>query len=438
MKKFLTFLCVFALSSASVFAGAFPDVKTDNKNYEAIEYLNSKSIISGYPDGTFNPSGLVNRAEAVKIIVGAFGVSKEGEFDVLFPDVPKSQWFFSFVMGAHKAGIVNGYSSGNFKPGDTVNLAETLKMIVLAAKVTLPAEIKEDVFLDVPKTSWYAPHAEYARNHNVILSDDYGNLHAEQAMTRGSFAEVIYRMKVVLENKEKAFPIEKNWPVFDSRKLPFKVKYDDKNWKVQENEKEVVFYRADKEFLQYYPGRMYLNSAVVRVILDPNEQSLTKQQYFDNLKLAFPYAQYTEFKLSGFSSMEIVYPKDRIVDWYIYLSNGDVLTVYTEYGKGVLGFQLQQVIKAMLSTLEYSEVSGDEPADYTGLLNEIFAAILKEGQGMTALNKLPEKTIIETDTIGVGTGPVDYYYSEKTNYTFKYERAADVILDKRQGKTSAF
>ena len=54
------------------------------------------------------------------------------------------------------------------------------------------------------------------------------------------------------------------------------------------------------------------------------------------------------------------------------------------------------------------------------------------------LNSLPDKVIIETDTIGVGTGPVDYYYSDGVNYTFKYERAADLILDTREGKTSAF
>ena len=57
---------------------------------------------------------------------------------------------------------------------------------------------------------------------------------------------------------------------------------------------------------------------------------------------------------------------------------------------------------------------------------------------METLDMLPDKTIISTDTIGVGTGPVDYYYSEGLDYTFKYERFADVILDSREGKTSAF
>jgi hypothetical protein len=61
-----------------------------------------------------------------------------------------------------------------------------------------------------------------------------------------------------------------------------------------------------------------------------------------------------------------------------------------------------------------------------------------EKKGMETLNLLPDKTIIETDAIGVGTGPVDYYYSEDVNYTFKYERKSDVILDKKVGKTSAF
>jgi hypothetical protein len=57
---------------------------------------------------------------------------------------------------------------------------------------------------------------------------------------------------------------------------------------------------------------------------------------------------------------------------------------------------------------------------------------------MENLNKLPEKVIIETDTIGVGTGPVDYYYSETVNYTFKYERTLDLILDTRKGRTASF
>jgi len=72
------------------------------------------------------------------------------------------------------------------------------------------------------------------------------------------------------------------------------------------------------------------------------------------------------------------------------------------------------------------------------VLENIFKLMLVEGKGMEALNTLPDKKIIDTDTIGVGTGAVDYYYSEAVNHTFKYERQNDVILDKRASETSAF
>jgi hypothetical protein len=120
------------------------------------------------------------------------------------------------------------------------------------------------------------------------------------------------------------------------------------------------------------------------------------------------------------------------------LDSGKVFVVYTEFGGGVLGFKLQQYLKAMLSTFEYKDLALDSQIDYTEVLNEIYSKILVEGKGMNALNQLPEKTIIETDSIGVGTGPVDYYYSSGVNKTFKYERNSDTILDKRDGRTSAF
>ena len=92
----------------------------------------------------------------------------------------------------------------------------------------------------------------------------------------------------------------------------------------------------------------------------------------------------------------------------------------------------------MLETLEYKPVTLEPGEDYSELLSEILSNVLVEDKGMAMITKLPDSLIIETDAIGVGTGPVDYYYSSKMDYTFKYERESDVILDSRKGKTSAF
>ncbi len=435
MKRFLQFVAVFILLIPSAFAGSFPDVAEDHANFGAIQYLEANNIINGYDDGTFRPNDLVNRAEAVKIIVGAFGVDHEGSFDKIFPDVTTDQWFFPFVMGGYEAGLVQGYDSGYFKPGDPVNMAETLKIISIAADASIPDSVDSDVFLDAPMDSWYAPFAYYAREHNVILADDAGEISANKDMTRAAFAEIIYRMIIVKNTGETAFPLHTNWSSFHNNTIPFKIKYDG-SWQIVDNGSEIIFYKANDDLLQFSAVRTYPNSAKVVVSLDNNDSGVSKNSYFSTLKNAFPGAQYTEFNLGSLPAIEVLYPEQRIVDWYVYLDDGRIVAIYTEYGEGVLGYQLPRFIKAMLSTFEYREVSGFD--DYEDVLSNIFANVLIANKGMQLLNSLPDKVIIETDTIGVGTGPVDYYYSDSVDYTFKYERAADLILDTREGRTSAF
>lgn len=440
MKKVYRFalltVLVLGLTGTIANAASFPDVSEDHKNYEAIEYLDSKQIINGYKDGTFGPANLLNRAEAIKIIVGAMNINHDEEYDILFPDVKKEEWFFEFIMAAQKAGIVNGYKDGKFRPGESVNLAETLKMLFVAAKIELPAP-DADVFMDAKKDIWFAPYMLYARNNNIIFADDYGYIHPDQAMTRAYFAEVVYRTMIVLESGGKPFPLNKNWPYFNSEKLPFKIKYDDEKFKVIVHEEEVVFFKPDKEFVQFSPKRLYPNSASVTVTLDENDLNVSKVQYFSNIKTAFKGAEYSEFKVLDLNALQVAYVEKGILDWYIYLINGDVLVVYTEHGNGSLVYQLQQFIESMLESLELIEVKNNKK-DYAELLSEIFENILVEGKGMKIIEKLPDEVIIETDTIGVGTGPVDYYYSKELNYSLKYERSKDVILDKREGETSAF
>ncbi len=188
MKKFLIFCFVFTLSLGSAYAtGSFPDVPKDHKNYEAIEYLDNEQIINGYEDGTFGPDNLVNRAEAMKMISVAFEVDIAGEYEILFPDVVKEDWFFPYVMAAQKAEIVKGYDDGKFKPEESVNLAETMKMMMLAAKVELPAAVG-NIFSDVEEEDWFYPYMLFARDKNIILPDDFGAVYPDQAMTRAYFA----------------------------------------------------------------------------------------------------------------------------------------------------------------------------------------------------------------------------------------------------------
>lgn len=430
---------MFLALSVPVFAATFPDVPENHQNFAAIEYLKSAGIINGYPNGTFGPDNAINRAEATKIIDNAFEVRTDGEYEILFPDVLSTAWYFPFVMGAREAGLINGYNDGKFRPVNTVNLAEAMKILLLAGNPQMPTEMptgdNAKTFNDVPSDAWYLPYMAYGKDNNILMADDDGNITPWQDMTRGKFAEIVYRMMIVKQNGYSKFIMSTNWPYYESKKLPFKMKFENINWTIIENTNEVIFFKPDKNFAQFSPTRVYPNSAVVRITLDENKPGKNSTDYFANISSAFPGAQYTNFTQSGFPALEVLYSTDRTVDWYIYLSSGKVLVVYTEYGNNILNPQIPDIIKSMLGTLEYQDVPG---INYEEIMATILSNILVKGKGMEMFGLIPDEIIIETDSIGIGTGPIDYYHSAVLNHTFKYERSSDTILDKRDGKTSAF
>jgi len=90
-------------------AASFPDVGTDHPNYDAVEYLKEKGIVQGYGDGTFGPEKPIKRSEAMKIIVKSFDLDSDKDYEEVFPDVKKDNWFFPFVMAGKEAGFIQGY-----------------------------------------------------------------------------------------------------------------------------------------------------------------------------------------------------------------------------------------------------------------------------------------------------------------------------------------
>ena len=73
MKKLIALLItlasLFLMTGIVHAAGIFPDVSQSHKNHDAIIYLYQEGVINGYPDGTFKPENTLNRAELLKILV---------------------------------------------------------------------------------------------------------------------------------------------------------------------------------------------------------------------------------------------------------------------------------------------------------------------------------------------------------------------------------
>jgi len=184
MKKFIVFTVVsfLFLALSAVAAFKYSDVNSANNYSEDIQLISDLGIVKGYDDGTYKPYQTLNRAELLKIIIEA---SFEDEFEAFagqncFSDVPGSEWYTKYVCFAKDRGIVEGYSNGRFEPDQEINFVEALK-------ITLKGfDYKYDV-----SDPWYKGIVEVAESHNFIpLSVSY----FDQSLNRGQMADLIARI----------------------------------------------------------------------------------------------------------------------------------------------------------------------------------------------------------------------------------------------------
>lgn len=173
----------------------FSDVDASHENYEAIKFLQENKIVEGYEDGSFRPDQKVNRAEALKIILlGSDILVPEIQKQDIFPDVLHGSWYAKFASKAKNLGVVKGDDqTGLFRPGDTVNLAEILKILLITNKVNLP-EVTQTPYLDVPTDAWFASYFTYARNQFLLPQKSNENVNPATPVTRGLMAELMYQL----------------------------------------------------------------------------------------------------------------------------------------------------------------------------------------------------------------------------------------------------
>lgn len=173
----------------------FSDIKSPLLR-EAVDYLSQRGIISGYPDGTFQPDRVINRAEALKIIFAAQGISPDTQNTVApFPDVDSSEWFAAYVTEAKSRNLIKGYSDGKYRPTNEVNKAEFIKIAMLAQsfyEASTDYSPAMNQYSDLDDNEWYMPYVSFGVKNGFL--DSTQKLSPTKGMTRGEAAMIIYRI----------------------------------------------------------------------------------------------------------------------------------------------------------------------------------------------------------------------------------------------------
>jgi hypothetical protein len=434
MKKYLVAICAFLITSNTAFAAMlFPDVAEDHPNAESINYLKDRGIIQGYEDGMFLPDNPVNRVEALKIILLSAETDIDEELTSNFPDIPEDAWFYSFVSNAVSKEIAKGYDDGTFQPAAQINFVETLKIAINAFGHEVETE---------GAANWYEPYLNFALSKNIVLLDDNGEAYPDEVMTRASFSEILYRFAFMKEYELDSFPLSEDWEYYERALDYYKLKIPPM-WEIREENTRTVLWRKTDGQLDYY--RLTPKSAVLTIHKKDNTDALSKDGFFEmvealNHQIFYPNEIVVEnFDVGDIPVRSFSVATLNIKDYYAYLPNGKVLVLYAESGESPLKAQNFRFIEAAVKNLQFVDPGNpDVAAQKEELMQQINQNLLVEGVGLSIINSLPETSLFETDAIGVGTGPVDYYYSSFLNLTLKYERAGDVILNTRDEQTSKF
>ena len=183
---------------------SFSDVST-HKYKISIDYLVSIKTLNGYEDGTFKPDQTINRAELMKVLIAGQGIFPDaGVYKNCFIDV-KSEWFAPFVCYGKEKGWVNGYADGTFKPSQAVSKAEALKILVhsMEWEGLLKNYFVKNVYNDVDANQWYFDYLSFADNLNLVLTESV--FLPSNSATRAEVSELIFRSLVVEENNLKEF-----------------------------------------------------------------------------------------------------------------------------------------------------------------------------------------------------------------------------------------
>ncbi|MBI4235404.1 S-layer homology domain-containing protein [Candidatus Peregrinibacteria bacterium] len=194
IKKSISLLLITLVLSQltqSAFAN-FTDVKTSHKNFEAINFLQEAGILNGYTDGSFRPDKEVTRAEFLKIVIEGSNLETDNTEEIPFEDVHETAWYYPYIQKAYHEHFVIGYSDGTFKPEQTINKVEALKILALVQNWELSKKLTKNPFKDVPRLSWFAEYVAYAKDHS-LLEETGENFEPSSLMSRANISEIIFR-----------------------------------------------------------------------------------------------------------------------------------------------------------------------------------------------------------------------------------------------------
>ncbi len=170
----------------------FEDINECEWARDAILYMQSEGILSGYGDNRILPNNVLTRAEFAKILVTAFSIGEE----IPYEKQPDDKWWSIYVNKGVLSGIIKGDENGNFHPDDMItreDMAVLIYRTVLNKKIDLYVKEPTKDFYDHDEISDYASDAVKALQESGIVKGIGENMFApHDKVTRAQAILAVY------------------------------------------------------------------------------------------------------------------------------------------------------------------------------------------------------------------------------------------------------
>ncbi|OUS72430.1 hypothetical protein B1748_24720 [Paenibacillus sp. MY03] len=198
-----TGILTFKIEGASRFAVAynkvgFADVAEGAWYYDAVTFAAARGITTGVGNGNFGSHDSVTRAQALVMMMRAFGISPDENTGNNFGDAGNA-YYTGYLAVAKHLGITNGVGGNKFAPDRQVTRQELFVLVYNALTNINERPAAGNVknlsdFKDAGKIADYANHAIEQFVKAGIISGSNGNILPQDSASRAQFVQILYNI----------------------------------------------------------------------------------------------------------------------------------------------------------------------------------------------------------------------------------------------------
>jgi hypothetical protein len=197
-KAIILMLCVLVAAPSFVFAASNSSTSSDINHHWAEKEMKKwidKGILTGYPDGTYQPDHSISRAEFFTLVNRSFHFTQEAP--VSFTDLSASHWASSEIARAKAAAYATGYPDGTIHPDQQISREEAAVVLRNVLKLK-EDDTRASSFKDAAQfTGWSKGSIGALAAKGYLSGYEDGTFKSKYAMTR---AEIIVMLDRALSS----------------------------------------------------------------------------------------------------------------------------------------------------------------------------------------------------------------------------------------------